>query len=72
MSVSGDRQIRIHNIDDGKQIRAFSSGADYLYCCAVTEIGDTIVTGSADRVLRVWNAADGKERFVFKAVTIEE
>ncbi|MEO2047017.1 MAG: hypothetical protein ABGX16_10625 [Pirellulales bacterium] len=72
VSVSGDRQIRIHNIDDGKQVRSFSGGSDYLHCCAATEIGDTIVTGSADMVLRVWNTADGKERFVFNAETTEE
>ena len=61
VSGSGDRNVRIHNADDGAVIRTISGAAGYLFCCAATETGKLIVAGGEDRVLRVWNGDDGAE-----------
>jgi WD40 repeat protein len=60
-SSSGDRNVRIHNADDGALVRTLSGATGYLYCCAPTETGTLIVAGGEDRVLRVWNGEDGAE-----------
>jgi WD40 repeat protein len=61
VSSSGDRNVRIHNTDDGAAVRTISGAAGYLFCCDTTESGSLVVAGGEDRVLRVWKVDDGTE-----------
>jgi WD40 repeat protein len=56
MTTSGDRNVRLHNVENGGQERGYGGGNDFLYSVAVTPDGKTVVAGGQEGVLRVWNA----------------
>ncbi len=63
-TAAGDNQIRVVN-DQGGQVRTIGSLPNFMHAVATTSDGTIIVAGGEDGVLRVWNAADGKELATF-------
>ena len=54
-----DGTLRIHNVDDGKQIRAMSGTDDVLYAVAVGASDHISAGGQSGRVW-TWKLDDGK------------
>ena len=61
LTACGDRNVRIHRTDNGQNKLNFGGGQDFMYAAATTVEGDVVIAGGEASVLRVWNAADGKE-----------
>ncbi|WP_437194546.1 c-type cytochrome domain-containing protein [Planctomicrobium sp. SH527] len=64
VTAAGDKQIRVVN-DQGGQVRTIGNLPNFMHAVACTSDGTIIVAGGEDGVLRVWNAADGKELATF-------
>jgi WD40 repeat protein len=60
LATSGDSTIRLHDTDDGKEIRKFEGGGDFVYTAVANGAGDLMITGGRDSVLRVWNLKSGE------------
>jgi WD40 repeat protein len=65
ITSSGDSKVRLVGTD-GKEVRAFPEGADFVQSAAVSADGKTVIAGGQDGVLRVWTVADGKVAGAFK------
>ena len=62
LATSGDTKVRMLK-DDGGALRDFAGGKGYIFSAAITPNGQTILGGGQDSVLRIWNAASGKNLF---------
>ena len=62
LTASGDTKVRLLKEDGGTQ-RDFGGNKGFLFSTAVTPDGQIILGGGQDSVLRVWNAASGKNLF---------
>jgi WD40 repeat protein len=60
---SGDAKVRTYR-DNGSENKSFQGASDYMYACAASSDGKTIVAGGQDGVVRVWGA-DGKPATTF-------
>jgi WD40 repeat protein len=49
--------------EDGGTLRDFAGNKGFLFSTAVTPDGQIVLGGGQDSVLRVWNAASGKNLF---------
>ncbi|HEX7378175.1 MAG TPA: hypothetical protein VF278_13745 [Pirellulales bacterium] len=58
---SGDKTVRLYNVDNAQQQRAFGGGSDFMYAAASTPDGKVALGGGQDSVLRVWNEENGQE-----------
>lgn len=63
---SADRTIRQHELG-GKAVRTFAGHADWVYSVALDPTHQRLATAGYDGEVRLWNAADGKQRIVFLA-----
>jgi WD40 repeat protein len=68
VSTSYDRSIKIWDATSGNLVREFKPFAekgnekghtDQVFCAAITKDGKLIASGSSDRKIKLWNAADG-------------
>jgi len=57
---SGDKTVRLYNVDNAQQQRAFGGG-DFMYAAATTPDGKLALGGGQDSVLRLWNEENGQE-----------
>lgn len=57
--TSGDSQVRLVS-DDGKTVRSFGTGSDFVQSAAVTRDGKWVVGGGQDSILRVWDGRNGQ------------
>ena len=62
LTTSGDTKVRLLKEDGGTQ-RDFGGGKGFVFSAAATPDGQTILGGGQDSVLRIWNAASGKNLF---------
>ena len=58
-TASGDRTVRLWNIETGTMIRTISAHARGIACVNIT--GDLVVTGSSDHVIKIFKLASGEE-----------
>jgi WD40 repeat protein len=67
VSVSGDHIVRMHNSDNGGQVRIFANtGTDFLYAVDVTPNSSFVVTGGYDAVLRIWNGTQNNSQPLYQ------
>uniref|UniRef100_A0A7C2K2E7 Cytochrome c domain-containing protein n=1 Tax=Schlesneria paludicola TaxID=360056 RepID=A0A7C2K2E7_9PLAN len=67
LATSADKQIRLHKLADGSQVRAFAGHNEWVYAVAPHLASKRLVTGSHDGEVRVWNYEDGKTTLNFIA-----
>ena len=53
---------QLPDLPDPALIRTLSGHTSYIYGCAISPSGDTIVSASDDQTLKVWDARTGEER----------
>ena len=61
VSASGDRTLRLWDLESGQTIRTFEGHTDIVSAVAVTPDGHRAVSASYDRTLRLWDLESGKE-----------
>ena len=66
LSSSGDKQVGLHQAENGRKIRSFDGAIDLLYSAAASDDGRLIIAGGEDSVLRVWDGTNGKELYQFE------
>ncbi len=67
LATSADKQIRLHNLGNGQQVRAFAGHNEWVYAVAYHAASKRVVSGSHDGEVRVWNFDDGKSLLNFFA-----
>ncbi|GIX04390.1 MAG: hypothetical protein KatS3mg114_0259 [Planctomycetaceae bacterium] len=67
VSTSADKQVRLHNLTNGQQVRVFSGHNEWVYCVSWHAATRRIATGSHDGEVRIWNLDDAKLLFQFTA-----
>ena len=55
MSGSGDKTIKLWDIETGKEIRTFEGHKDEVSSVAFSPDGEYIVSGSGDNTLKLWD-----------------
>ena len=61
VTVSGDDQIKMWNVDNGGNIRNFGGGgADYLYALGVSTDGALVAAGGEDGVVHLYKGDNGQ------------
>ncbi len=55
LSGGADKSVRLWNVADGKQIRAFAGAADQVTSVAVSADGKRVAAAGLDKQARVWN-----------------
>ena len=58
---SGDRTIKLWNLDTGKEIRTLQGHKDSVNSVSFSPDGQTLATGSGDTTIKLWNLGTGKE-----------
>ncbi len=58
---SGDRNIKLWNVETGKEIRTLSGHTDYVNSVNFSPDGKILVTSSRDKTIKLWNIETGKE-----------
>jgi WD40 repeat protein len=68
LSTSFDKSMKLWDANSGNLVREFKAFAekgfekghqDQVFCAAITKDGKLIASGSSDRRIKLWNAADG-------------
>lgn len=62
LTTSGDTKVRLLK-EDGSTLRDFGGGKGFIFSATVTPDGQFVLGGGQDSVLRIWNAASGKNLF---------
>jgi hypothetical protein len=57
ISASGDRTLKVWDLDSGRALAALEGHADWVKACAVTPDGRRVVSASLDTTLKVWDLA---------------
>ena len=47
-------------LSGGNNVRNFGGGTDFIQSAAITPDGQTVVAGSQDSTLRIWNGTNGE------------
>lgn len=56
---AGDNRVRIIR-DDGNEVRSFSGMNEFVSGADITPDGKTVIAGSLDGILRIWNGVNGE------------
>ncbi|HET6422719.1 MAG TPA: c-type cytochrome domain-containing protein [Planctomycetaceae bacterium] len=67
LTTSADKQIRLHNLANGQQVRAFAGHNEWVYAVAYHASSKRVISGSHDGEIQVWNFDDGKSLLKFIA-----
>lgn len=67
LATSADKQIRLHNLTNGQQVRAFAGHNEWVYSVAYHLGSKRVVSSSHDGEVRIWNFDDGKSLLNFIA-----
>lgn len=66
MSASGDKTIKIWDLDNFIEIRTLKGHQAEIYNIAISSDAKHIVSGGADKIMRLWCFETGKLLFNFK------
>jgi WD40 repeat protein len=69
VSTGEDGEIRLWDVNTGKQVRRFPAHAGAVWCAAFSPTGDRLLTGSDDGTVRLWQVGTGKELRSFSGHT---
>ncbi|MDW8266024.1 MAG: c-type cytochrome domain-containing protein [Gemmataceae bacterium] len=67
--ASGDKSIRLWDIDAGRDLRRFVGHTASVWCVAVSPDGRWALSGGADRTVRLWDIDTGRELYRFEGHT---
>ncbi|KAL4787297.1 hypothetical protein BJX76DRAFT_354244 [Aspergillus varians] len=59
VSVSGNRKVRLWDVDSGHPIDTLEGHEDWVDTIAFSPLGGTVASGSGDRTVRIWDARTG-------------
>jgi WD40 repeat protein len=62
LTASGEARVRLLK-EDGTTARDFGGSKGFIFSAAITPDGQFVLGGGQDSVLRIWNAASGKNLF---------
>lgn len=60
ISASGDRTLKVWDVETGQVLRTFDGHSEWINAVAVTADGQLAISGSQDGVLKVWNTETGQ------------
>lgn len=60
ISASGDRTVRVWELESGRTTRVLEGHAGAVYCLAMTADGHQIISGSEDRNIHIWDLESGR------------
>jgi WD40 repeat protein len=60
-SGGGDKRIRLHDLDTGKQRAVLRGHTDVVRCLALSADGGWLASGGQDKEVRLWRTDTGKE-----------
>jgi WD40 repeat protein len=61
VSSSADKQVRVHDVSNGGQVRAIGGPAEAVYCSLVAGKGQVVaMAGGQDGVLWIWQLDNGQ------------
>ncbi|MEH1794450.1 WD40 repeat domain-containing protein [Nostoc sp.] len=60
-SGSGDKTIKLWNLETGKEIRALMGHSLIVFSVSFSPDGKTLASGSWDKTIKLWNLETGKE-----------
>ncbi|WP_162145290.1 WD40 domain-containing protein [Chthoniobacter flavus] len=70
LTASGDNRVRMLK-EDGGNLREYGGSKGFIFSTALTPDGKIILGGGQDSVLRIWNAANGKNLFSLDPPPVE-
>ena len=59
ISGSGDKTIKIWDMNTGKCVNTLNGHSDLIYSIALTPDGTRIVSGSRDKSVKIWDLQSG-------------
>lgn len=59
-TASADRKVRLHQFTDGKSLKEFSGHDDWVYSVAARADAETLVSGSYDGRIHMWDVESGE------------
>lgn len=65
VSAGGDNILRLWDLDQGKEVRAFEGHRGFIRSIAVSRDGKRLLSGSNDGTTRLWDIATGREMAQF-------
>ncbi len=60
-SGSGDRTIKLWNVETGQEIKSLTGHSGWVYSAAFSPDGKTLASGSSDNSIKLWNVESGQE-----------
>ncbi len=67
VSSSGDKTLRIWNVQTGKTVHTLRGHTDWVTSAAFSPDGNRIVSSSSDKTIRIWNARTGDRLLTIKS-----
>ncbi len=61
VSASGDRTLKVWDLETGRELRTLEGRSSYVYGVAASADGRRAVSASDDRTLKVWDLDTGRE-----------
>ena len=60
ISSGGDKTVRQFTAANGRAVRTFGGGTDFMYAADASRDEKLVVASGEDGVIRVWNGANGQ------------
>ena len=59
ITCSGDKSLRIWNVDNGSAVKTFTNTDDFLYALASSVDGTLVASGGEAGIIYIYNSATG-------------
>ncbi len=69
MSASADETLKVWDVRTGEERHTLRGHTDGVHGCAISPVGDYIVSASLDHTLKVWDVGTGEERRTLRGHT---
>jgi WD40 repeat protein len=61
VSASGDKTLKVWDLESGREVRTLAGHSYFVYGVAVSPDGRRAVSASGDKTLKVWDLESGRE-----------